>query len=40
MLLVIPLILVVAYYSYAERKVIGYQQDSICPNRVGSFGLL
>lgn len=38
--IVLPLLLVVAYLTYAERKVIGYIQVRIGPNRVGFRGLL
>ena len=38
--LVVPLILGVAYLTLAERKVIGYMQVRIGPNRVGPLGLL
>lgn len=40
LIIVIPLMLGVAYMTYAERKVIGYMQDRIGPNRVGLAGLL
>jgi NADH-quinone oxidoreductase subunit H len=38
--LVVPLMLGVAYLTYAERKVIGWMQVRIGPNRVGVAGLL
>ena len=40
LVIVVPLLIGVAYLTYAERKVIGYMQVRIGPNRVGIFGLL
>jgi NADH-quinone oxidoreductase subunit H len=39
-LIVLPLLLGVAYLTFAERKVIGYMQVRIGPNRVGPRGWL
>jgi NADH-quinone oxidoreductase subunit H len=40
LLIIIPVMLAVAYLTYAERRVIGYMQRRRGPNRVGYYGLL
>ncbi len=40
LIIVLPLMASVAYLTYAERKVIGYIQMRVGPNRVGKMGLL
>ena len=39
LLVTITVILVVAFTTYFERKVIGYMQGRLGPNRVGPLGL-
>jgi len=38
--ILLPLMFAVAYLMFAERKIIGYIQNRIGPNRVGPYGLL
>ena len=39
LLILLPLLAVVAYYTYAERKVVGFMQMRLGPSRVGPRGL-
>ena len=39
LVITVPLILSVAYFTYAERRVIGFMQSRMGPNRVGPWGL-
>ena len=40
LVILVPLMLTVAYFTYAERKLIGFIQNRLGPNRVGWRGLL
>ena len=40
LIVVIPLFLIVAYTTYSERKIIGFMQERLGPNRVGPSGIL
>ena len=39
-IVLLPLILAVAYFTYAERKIIGFIQNRVGPQRVGWRGVL
>ena len=37
--IILPLMLAVAYFTFAERKIIGFMQLRVGPNRVTFFGI-
>jgi NADH-quinone oxidoreductase subunit H len=39
-IVIIPLFIMVALYPFFERRIIGFMQDRLGPNRLGPFGIL
>src|SRR5690625_7208860 len=38
--IILPITIAVAYYTYFERKIIGYMHARQGPNRIGPWGLI